>query len=180
MSASRQTYTLSTGAGTLVVRRATAADAEAIVGIHEDTMSWAYARGFRSQGPYPTLREDVLARIARHDVYIALIEDAPAATVTVTAGEHPLWSDLPGNTMYLYALAVARAFAGAEIGRALLRWAVSLASAVGYDALRLECDAHNAALLAYYKRAGFAPCGDVAAGERHLARFERAILETDS
>jgi ribosomal protein S18 acetylase RimI-like enzyme len=179
MSHSQPTYTLATCAGSLRLRSATAEDAEVIAAIHEDTMRWAFERGFRAQGPYPTLREDALARIARHHAYIAVIGDTPAATVTLTSDPHPLWADQPGEAMYLHALAVARAFAGAEVGRALLRWATGLTAKAGYTALRLECDAANPVLRAYYERAGFAPRGEVVAGERRLARFERAVSAAD-
>lgn len=172
-------WTLTTAAGALVLRRATLADVDAVVGIHEDTMRWAFERGYRKVGPYPTLREDAEQRMAQHDVYLAEHAGSTVATVTLTAEPHPLWSSQPGNPLYLYALAVRRAYAGAEIGRALLDWAAGMALAGGHTTLRLECDASNPRLPTYYRSAGFTVRGEVDAGEKRLLRLERPITERD-
>lgn len=171
-------WMLATGAGPLLLRRATPADVEAITAIHEDTMRWAFERGYRKHGPYAMLREDAEQRLAQHAVYVAEhvdTSDDAIATVTLTDEPHPLWADMPEYSLYLYALAVRRDYAGKQIGRALLDWAAGMALAGGYATLRLECDADNPRLPAYYMSAGFVARGVAQAGEVRLLRLERAV-----
>lgn len=172
-------WTLTTTAGALTLRPTTPADLGAIVDIHRETMQWGFEHGFRTYGPYPDLRETTAARMARDAAYLATLDGAPVATVTLSARAHPLWADLPGNTLYLYALAVRRDYAGHEIGRALLDWSARKALAGGHTTLRLECDASNPRLRAYYVSAGFVERGEVDAGAKWLLRLERAPTERD-
>jgi ribosomal protein S18 acetylase RimI-like enzyme len=170
---------LTTGAGVLALRRATLDDIPAIVAIHEDTMTWAYERGFRAQGPYPTLAADTRERVTRHAVYLATRDTRPAASVTLAEDAAPAWGDIPGEALSLYALAVKRDFAGGRVGLALLNWAAGMAHVSGYPALRLECLASNPALRTYYERAGFTFRGEAATPGRTLARYERAVSLRD-
>lgn len=162
----------------IVVLRATAEDADAIAAIHDDTMRWAFAQGFRRAHPLDlaTLRADALRRIAEHEVYVAAgVDGAAVATLTLTWEDDGLWSDVPGSACYLYAFAVKRGVAGQGVGRAMLRWAEGYVAAMGRSFLRLECDAGNPGLRAYYERAGFTHRGDAQRGSRALARYERGV-----
>lgn len=172
-------WTLTTTAGALTLRRAIPSDLDAVVGIHDDVMRWGFEHGYRTIGPYPDLRETTAAHMARDSAYLALLDGTPAATVTLTALPHRLWSDLPGNPLYLYALAVRRDAAGHAIGRALLGWSCGMALTGGHSTLRLECDASNPRLRAYYGSAGFVEHGEVDAREKRLLRLERVLTERD-
>jgi GNAT superfamily N-acetyltransferase len=160
------------------VRRATPEDAGAIAAIHDDAMRWAFARGFRRRGPLAldSLRADAAERVAIHEVYVACEDGAPVATLVVTWNDEGLWDDVPGDAGYVYAFAVKRSYAGQGVGRALLDWAGRYVSTTGRPLLRLECDADNPGLRAYYEvRAGFTHRGDAWRGERALARYEKAV-----
>jgi ribosomal protein S18 acetylase RimI-like enzyme len=164
--------------GTLAIRRATPADVEAIAAIHDDTMRWTFAQGFRRADPLDldTLRADALERIADHEVYVAAREDGlPIATFALAWEDDGLWSDMPGGAAYLFAFAVKRAFAGEGVGHALLRWAAGRVAATGTPYLRLECNADNPRLRAYYEQAGFTFRGEAHRGSRALARYEKAV-----
>jgi protein-tyrosine phosphatase len=166
--------------GTLAIRRAAPDDADRLAAIHDDTMRWAFAHGFRSREPLTldTLREDARERIAIHEVYGATLGrdgTPPIATFTLTWDDDDLWSDVPGAAAYLYAFAVMRAFAGQGVGSALLRWAADRVAATGTPLLRLDTDAGNPRLRTYYVRAGFTFRGEAYRGIRVLARYERAV-----
>lgn len=170
--------TIATPAGELLVRRAEPEDAAAIASIHEDSMRWAFARGFRPSGPPESLLTDALRRIAEHAVYIAWRGDTPAATLTL-ADDHPtVWGNLPGEATYMYAFAASRALAGQQVGLALLRWAERHVAQTGKALLRLECRANNPGLRTYYERAGYTWRGDMQVETGMLARYEK-VLRTD-
>ncbi|MGH2516728.1 MAG: GNAT family N-acetyltransferase, partial [Ktedonobacterales bacterium] len=88
-----------------------------------------------------------------------------------------LWTDRPGAALYVHGLMVRRTFAGRDIGRALLRWAEREAARRGKSLLRLDCDAKNPTLRAYYERAGFAHVDDVTLPHRVAARYEKLVVE---
>jgi GNAT superfamily N-acetyltransferase len=161
----------------ITVRRATPADVAAIAAIHDDAMRWAFARGFRRREPLAldTLRADAAERIAIHEVYVACDDGSPVATLVLTWDDDGLWDDLPGDAGCLYAFAVKRSYAGQGVGHALLDWACRYVAATGRTLLRLDCDAGNPGLRAYYERSGFTHRGDAWRGERALARYEKAV-----
>ncbi len=170
---------ITTPSGVLAIRRADAGDVDALVSIHDDAMRWAFARGFRPNGPPATLRADTQSRLDLHEVYLTSVAGAPAATLTLAWDDYAAWSDLPADAGYVYAFAAARAYAGQGTGRALLRWAEEYATLAGKAALRLECRADVPGLRAYYERAGYTHRGDVRIHERALARYEMPLRGED-
>ncbi|MGH2515109.1 MAG: GNAT family N-acetyltransferase, partial [Ktedonobacterales bacterium] len=168
-------YRVETPAGALIVRRAEPGDAAALAAIAESTMGWLEARGLDAGRPLMPLTEAIAARIAGDEVYLAQRGGVAAGTATLRWTPDALWGDISGDALYLYGLMVRRDFAGQQVGRYLLAWATHLAAARGTSALRLDCDATNPALRAYYERIGFAYRGDVIFLDRRWARYERAI-----
>lgn len=168
-------YRVAMPRGELIVRRTTTEDAEALAAIAESTMAWLEARGLDAGRPHMPLRQAVAARIASDEAYLALREGVAAGTATLRWTPDALWNDLPGDAAYVYGLMVRRDFAGQQVGRYLLAWAEDLAAARNKAALRLDCDATNPVLRAYYERTGFTHRGDMRFLDRTWARFERAI-----
>ncbi|HLZ22351.1 MAG TPA: GNAT family N-acetyltransferase [Ktedonobacterales bacterium] len=169
-------YRVVTPHGELVVRRAEPEDAAALAAIAESTMVWLETLGLDAGRPRMPLSEAIVARIASDEVYLALRDDVAVGAATLRWTPDALWSDLPGDAVYLYSLMVRRDFAGQQVGRYVLAWATYLAAARGRTALRLDCDATNPALLAYYERIGFTYRGEVSFLGREWARFERTVL----
>jgi GNAT superfamily N-acetyltransferase len=169
-------YWVASPHGELLLRRAEAGDAEALAAIGESTMAWLEARNLDSGRPQMPLREAAAARIASDEVYLVMRDGVAAGTATLRWTPDGLWGDIPGDAAYIYGLMVHRDLAGQQVGRYLLAWAEDLAAAHGKLALRLDCDATNPALRAYYARAGFVHRGDVSFLDRTWARFERQIV----
>jgi len=97
------------------------------------------------------------------------------------ADHNEAWSDLPGDAVYVYGLMVHRAFAGHAIGEMILHWVGQTALKAGKASVRLECDADNPSLRAYYERAGFIFRGEIEDRLGLAARFEKpAILSKSS
>jgi GNAT superfamily N-acetyltransferase len=76
------------------------------------------------------------------------------------------------RSLYVHRLAVRRAFAGATVSHALLRFAADEAKRRGCSALRLDCIASRPKLRAVYERFGFRYHSDHHAGPYHVARYE--------
>jgi ribosomal protein S18 acetylase RimI-like enzyme len=155
----------------LAIRAAQSADLVEVVAIEEDATAWLRGRGIEPGHPPRPLREIVAERIACGQMFVALVSGQPAANIALTTADK-LWDDLPGDALYVHGLMVRRAFAGREIGLALLRWAAAQAAEMGKPLLRLDCDADNPALRAYYERAGFVQRGEVTLSHRVAARYE--------
>ena len=162
---------------TVSIRAARPADLDAVVAIEEDAVTWLRARGIEPGVPPRPLAELFAGAIAHGNMYLALVGGQPAAKMALTQEDH-IWADLPGKALYVHGLMVRRTYAGRQIGLALLRWADALAVRLGRPLLRLDCNADNPGLRAYYERAGFMPRGEVALAHRVAARYERAVAPT--
>ncbi len=164
-----------TPAGCVTIAQAGSADLDDVVAIEEDATRWLRARGIDPGQPPRPLRDIYADRVARGDVYLARLDGAPAAMLTLQWSDRDIWGDVPDDAAYVHGLMVRRAFAGKHVGLGLLRWAGRVAAAAGKDYLRLDCKADNAALRAYYERAGFAYRGDMTRGSYTGSRYEQRV-----
>lgn len=76
---------------------------------------------------------------------------------------------------YLEAFAVRRDFAGRGVGAALLGWAEGEALDRGWTTLYLDCWAGNAALRAYYRRAGYSEVSTLTRGAWRGVLLEKKL-----
>ncbi|MGH2598180.1 MAG: GNAT family N-acetyltransferase, partial [Dehalococcoidia bacterium] len=65
------------------------------------------------------------------------------------------WGERPDDAGYVHKLAVREDAAGGGVGQEILRWAEERVRHAGRDFVRLDCDADNPRLNAYYRDAGF-------------------------
>lgn len=112
-------------------------------------------------------------RLARADAvtFLGVVDDADAG-IAVGAPHHADPDDAG-----LYAMWVAPEARGRGLGDALVAAVVSWATDAGYPILRLEVADANAAAVALYARAGFAPTGAVSRfppPRDHVTEHERA------
>jgi ribosomal protein S18 acetylase RimI-like enzyme len=168
-------WNISTPHGKLTITRATPADVDALTTIYEETERWQIARGIDPGLPPLPLRLIVERRVEHGGIYLARLGGAPAGTVALAWDDRTVWPDAPeGDAGYVHGLAVARAFAGQQIGLAILRWAEGYIAAQGKPFVRLDCNGDNPALRAYYERAGYTHRGDVSVG-RLASRYEKRV-----
>lgn len=158
----------------LIIRRAGPGDVDVLAAIEEEAAAWLRSRGIEPGKPPRPFREIFAASVAAGYSYLAERDGVAAGKITLQTNDS-LWADQPGEALYVHGLTVRRAFAGQEIGRALLRWADDQARARGKAYLRLDCNADNPVLRAYYERAGFAHRGDVALSHRVASRYEKDL-----
>lgn len=165
---------LTTPCGILIVAQAQPADLDAALAIDKSAYEWRASIGFPGGVAPRPLTELFAASIARHEMYLARRDDVPAGKLSLQ-WQDALWQDALGKAGYVHGLATHRNFAGQGVGLALLGWAERKVVAAGGQYLRLDCDAENPQLRAYYERAGFAHRGDVTLPHRIASRYEKQI-----
>jgi protein-tyrosine phosphatase len=168
---------VATAAGELTVRPAQLSDLDAVTALYEESAAWIRAQGFEPGEPPRPLREIVTPRIDAGSVYIAMLNSAILATITLLWEDVATWGVRPDDAIYVHGFSVKRAYAGQEIGRRLLQWVEAMAARAGRPCVRLDCMASNPRLRAYYERAGFQYCGDVALASYIGSRYERCIAQ---
>jgi protein-tyrosine phosphatase len=144
----------------IAVERATPAETDLLIEIHEDAARWLWARGIHQWKTRTFPRDRLIARIERGEVYLARLDGAPVGMVILQEADEDTWGARPDDALYLHGLRVLRAYAGRGIGRAILRWAEEQVAARGRIYLRLDCLADNGKLRAYYEDAGYRHVGE--------------------
>ena len=132
------------------------ADLDALVEIDASASAWSDAIG-RPGGSAPRPLRDIFAEtIMRGEAWIARWQGERAGKITLQWEDTAVWGQTPWDAVYVHGLSTHRDFAGKGVGLALLRWAERAAEAAGRSYVRLDCNADNPELRAYYERAGFA------------------------
>jgi GNAT superfamily N-acetyltransferase len=160
--------------GSLSIARAEPHDLDDLLVIDASAYGWRAAMGIPTGPPPGPLPERFAASIARGEMYLARLDGVPAAKI-VLQRQDALWEDTAGEAIYVRGLATHRDFAGKGVGLALLAWAERVAAAEGGPSIRLDCDADNPGIRAYYERAGFAHRGDVRLPHRTASRYEKRL-----
>lgn len=160
----------------VMIRPATARDAEAVSSILQEAAKWLDGRGI------PLWRANELALDCISDDVIGglfvLAESGGhiAGTMKFQLEDQMFWPDVPnGESAFVHRLAVRRQFAGGCVSHALLRYAVSRARSLGREFLRLDCDAARPKLRALYERFGFKYHSDRRVGPYLVARYEYEV-----
>ena len=144
----------------ITFERATLAETDLLIEIHEDAARWLLARGIRQWKTETFPRDRLIIRIERGEAYLALLEGEPVGMAILQDADEDTWGARPDDALYLHGLRALRAYAGRSIGRAILRWAEEQVAARGRIYLRLDCKADNAKLRAYDEGAGFGCVGE--------------------
>jgi GNAT superfamily N-acetyltransferase len=151
---------------TLRIRKGSAADAPAVVGLFDEAVAWLVARGQEGQwGTTPwSQRPELVARTqawAQGDGLRIAQEDGDATPLgALILGPHPPHVDsIDEPEAYVEALVTSRAHAGRRIGAQLVAAAAEEARDAGAAVLRVDCWAGAPALVAWYERQGFRRSG---------------------
>lgn len=166
----------------LVIRKAVPSDHAEAFAVQMEAARWLASRGIGQWKAYLAEPEKFAGFtadwIAAGELWVAEMAGTVAGMFCLAAANdwaRAVWPDASAAERYVWKLAIRRAFAGRGLGLRLLRRAELLALAAGATTVRLDCAADNPALLSYYERAGYTPCGAVTAHAFQLARFERRL-----
>jgi len=161
----------------LTLRPATPADAPALVSLYNRVAHWMHSSmGITEQWDPQIPDDEIRQMIATGEAYVAVIGDVIAGAVRLSAEIEEPWENSAQDALYVHSLAVAREYAGMDVGRRILDWAAEVARRAGKTCLRLDCMAENPRLRRYYAGAGFCDLGQ---HPRHTwyALFERRVAQ---
>jgi hypothetical protein len=107
------------------VRPASVDDVDDVVDLLAQAAAWSAVRGFPNWPPRFSSR--VISSVARNgELFVAEIDGAVSATVTLQWEDPRFWGDMPavtdGDAGYVHRLAVRRSCAGHGIGYRLFDW----------------------------------------------------------
>lgn len=140
-----------------------------VVEILNEAAAWLHQRHIR-QWPEAFGSDDWrTARISRYitdqNTWLVKADTEPIATFSLTPTADPDYADGwptgPEDALYIFRMAVRRAWSGNDLGGRILDWASSRALALGYHHLRLDCHRYNTSLQRYYERHAFRRVGTV-------------------
>ena len=150
----------------------------------EEVANWLETRGIRQWPPGNFRRSaDYYAdSITRQEVQLAFLGDDLVGTLRVLLQEPIVWPEIvEEDAVYVYNLAVKRAWADRGLGGCMLEWAGGRAASLGRKYVRLDCVSDNPFLRDYYTQAGFEERGEIEArfpppvGALWLRRYEKRI-----
>lgn len=161
----------------LTFDQANKGDTDEVLSILDEAAAWLSERGIIQ---WPERFSDTegwrLDRITRYiaagQTWLARIGGVPVATFTIGGPDPDYadgWPEGPDCGLYIFRMAVARAWSGNDVGGKILDWASVHAAAGRHQWLRLDCSRENVNLQRYYEARGFVRVGTLV----------RSIVETD-
>lgn len=159
-------------------------DLRRYIDLLEEVAEWLEARGIKQWRPGNfRLSADYYAESIRlEEVQLALVGDELVGTLRLLLREPVVWPEIvEDDAVYVYNLAVKRAWADQHVGGRMLDWAADRAASLGRAWVRLDCVSDNGFLHHYYMRAGFEERGEMEApfpapvGTLRLRRYEKRV-----
>ena len=157
------------------VRQARIADLDAVVSTLEEAARWMVHQGIEGWTPDGFSRERIAVLIESGEMYLAVLDGRPAGTFALQWYDTETWGHVPDDAGYIHGLAIRREFAGAGLGRELLRRAEQMVSRSEREYLRLDCVAGNADLNEYYRGAGFTYRGSALVRGLAVSLYEKRV-----
>jgi ribosomal protein S18 acetylase RimI-like enzyme len=164
------------------MRRATAADFDAVFGLMVEAAGWLQSRGISQWSFFFTepAREFVRKRIVGAETYLIYDRgEQPVGTFALYWKDEETWGPrgLDREAGYVHGLAVSRRASGKGLGYVLLGLASKLIAQNSRELIRLDCMAKNEGLCGYYRRGGFVDMGvgDSNVTGKGLRLFQRAV-----
>lgn len=154
------------------------------VDLLEEVADWLETRGITQwrSGNFRLSADYYAASIKQNEVQLAFVGDELVGTLRLLLREPIVWPDVvEDDAVYVYNLAVRRAWTGHRLGRRMLEWAADRAASLGRSYIRLDCVADNRFLREYYVEAGFEERGEIDArfpapvGTMRLRRYEKSV-----
>jgi ribosomal protein S18 acetylase RimI-like enzyme len=133
----------------LVIRPATLADTDSVLGILNEAAEWLTARKIAGWRRDQWKRATLAAAIARKETLLAFERDRAVGTVNLQWTDELFWPGAPADAGYVHRLAVGRDAHGRSVGLNLLAAAERSARDLGKRFVRLDCACESAGLRAY-------------------------------
>jgi ribosomal protein S18 acetylase RimI-like enzyme len=137
------------------IRHANRDDVPILLQIRRDAIDYKLSRGDHVWGRTGWTDEDAHARLAQGGWFIIERDGAPAGILSLQWDDEEYWGPRPPDAGYLHNLGIRAGFHGLGLGSHAVAWCAAQVRANGRTRLRLDCDARNAKLCAYYASLGF-------------------------
>lgn len=164
------------GSAALLIRPATAEDADALDALIEQTRRWVQERN-SEQWKAPFSREWVAGRIAEQELFTVWLAGQLIGTFRLLWSDADFWGELDSpDAAYLHTLIVRRELAGNGLGIRILAWVESFVAAAGRPRLRLDTLFDNEQLIRFYRSAGFQTVGERGVRDFRVVLFEKQLI----
>jgi hypothetical protein len=140
-----------------VMRQATSADLDTVLGILQERIEWLHERGNDQWNQGKDFRDGLAGRIARGQTWLAEDDGEPIATVTIRRYANPaFWTpeELQDRALYASKTATTLARSGAGLAAMLMRWVQTRAAEREMTYMRWDVWRTNLQLQAYYQSLG--------------------------
>jgi GNAT superfamily N-acetyltransferase len=155
------------------IRKAAEHDTRQVAEILSEAARWLDQSGMSMWRADELLPSNVSTDVAAGLFFIAESEGTAAGVIKFQLQDELFWPDVPqSESAFVHRLAIKRQFAGGNISRALLNWAVEKTRSLGREYLRLDCEASRPKLRAVYEKFGFVHHSDRQVGPYYVSRFE--------
>jgi ribosomal protein S18 acetylase RimI-like enzyme len=101
----------------------------------------------------------VLNSLSRREVYIVEQDGTPAGTFSLDWDDVERWGPQEPIAGYVHGICVRKGFNGRGLGSVAIDWCAAKVNASNRHLVRLDCDAKNTKLCAYYESLGFTRVG---------------------
>jgi ribosomal protein S18 acetylase RimI-like enzyme len=123
--------------------------------MRSDAVAYKLSHGDLAWGSSGWKAAAALTHIRTGHVRLIEVDGISAAMMMLSWQDETYWGKQGPDAGYLHGLAVRRDFRGLGLGAFALRWANDHVASHGRRYLRLDCDARNTKLCAYYESFGF-------------------------
>ncbi|MFC3576986.1 GNAT family N-acetyltransferase [Streptomyces yaanensis] len=144
----------------LTHRKATEADARALVRLRDSAALWQLARGIDQWRPGEKDEAHFITRMKEGEVWLAHSGDHLAGAWELWWDDPAAWGPRPPEAGYIHRLMATPHTAPPGTGRRMLAEAESRIAAAGRTYARLDCLTSNPRLRAYYEAAGYTVVGE--------------------
>jgi len=146
------------------------------VSVLREAATWLRERGIPLWLDSELDPEDIDEHVAAGLYYLGEYDGEPAATLRFQLTDPEFWPEVgEEDSAFVHRFAVRRAYAGGEISRAMLSWAVHRTRDLGRTYLRLDCDSARPRLREFYEKFGFRYHSDRQAGPFLVSRYELRV-----
>ncbi len=166
-----------TSLGEMTIRQAVSSEEGIVLALMLEASQWLNKKGIDQwQNIQEPKTQEVIRRRANNgSALIATINGEVVGTITILWVDTYAWDEKgeDGLAGYIHGFAISRRFAGKNIGKEILNWAVATIHAQR-PIVRLDCKAENPRLCRYYEEVGFLSLGqkDLPDGARNTL-FEK-------
>jgi len=146
----------------MTVENAVAGDESTVLAIMRDAANWLKDRGINQWNGMLTPKGEELVhqRVKEGVAYLASLNGEKLGTITILWEDFQIWDEKgrDGLAGYIHGLAILRKYAGKNLGREILNWAMRRIKSQK-SIVRLDCMAENQGLCRYYEQLGFQTVG---------------------